>query len=196
MANAPKKKSGVAAAVASVGNAMANVFSPPGDDLAHNEAFIKSAAALSNEYAPSSLVLDRMTITPIDNANESDIISFIEAEPKVDKVSEFTIVKGMAPPPVAKRGALKVEKFPFSKLEVGDGFYIEPTKDKPTPWKSFASTVNAAQRRFSKVKGTKERKNKKSGVVKTVNELVYERKFRLYKTELDGREVAAVQRTE
>lgn len=171
----------------------ANVFSPPGDDTPRIAAD-PAAVMLVEKIIQAKSEFE----TAVDNFRASVSVEPIEANQKVETVlnADFEIFN-MPPPPVAKRGAIKSEKFPFSKLEVGQGFYIRPTNDKPTPWKSFASTVNAAQRRFSKVVGTKERKNKRTGVVKTVNTLAYERKFRLYKVELDGGViVAAVQRTE
>ena len=87
------------------------------------------------------------------------------------------------------------EKYPFSKLEIGQAFVIPVSENHPEPWKSLQSTVSGAQRRFATVDGEKTRRNRKTGTEKTIQNWVPTRKFRLYEIKLeDGSSAAAVKR--
>jgi hypothetical protein len=76
----------------------------------------------------------------------------------------FEIVTGIAPA-VAKRGGVREEIYPFSKLEIGASFFIPASEKHPNPAESFASTVTSAIRRFSVETGNM-RKNRKGEEVK------------------------------
>ncbi len=116
-----------------------------------------------------------------------------ENEKVVMSEAKFEIFDTMPPPPVTKRGFPKKEdKFPWDDLKVGGGFYIAATAEKPEPWKSMASTVSAAQRRYSEVVGTKT--SKKTGKVMDVRK--YSRKFKIYPVVIEGVTWAAVTRVE
>ena len=39
--------------------------------------------------------------------------------------------------------------YPFDALEVGQSFFVPASADKPEPWKSMASTIGSAMRRFA-----------------------------------------------
>ena len=117
-------------------------------------------------------------------------------------MSEVQIYSDLPEAPARKRGGnLKPrgEKFPYSKLEVGQGFYIEATDKHPTPWKSYASGVSAAQRRFATADGVKSRKNRKTGENVEIQNWVPTRKFKIFEAEVTDdkdnvRSVACVKR--
>lgn len=44
----------------------------------------------------------------------------------------------------------KGSKYPFSKMFIGDSFFVESTEEKPRPWKSMGSTICWANRRFAR----------------------------------------------
>jgi hypothetical protein len=75
----------------------------------------------------------------------------------------FELVSGIAPV-AAKRGGVREEVYPFSKMEVGQSFFIAATDKTPSPAESFTSTVTSAIRRFSVPTGAT-RTNKKGVVV-------------------------------
>lgn len=110
---------------------------------------------------------------------------------------EYQVFTENAPAiPARKRGGgARPEKFPFSTLEVGQWFMIPVSEKHPEPWKSYQSTVSGAQRRFATVTDeVVERKNKKGETVKS-HKLIHNRKFSIYKAELqDGMKVAIVRR--
>lgn len=109
-------------------------------------------------------------------------------------MSKIEVYNDLPDPPARK--ATRVEKFPFSTLEVGQGFTIAATAEKPKPWKSYQSTVSGAQRRFAEADGTKTRKNRKSGESVAVTHYKPTRKFKIYEGKLaDGSSVAIVKRT-
>jgi hypothetical protein len=84
---------------------------------------------------------------------------------------------GGIPLPEPKRGGKKTEDYPFSKMEVGQSFFVPVTAEYPKPWETFASTVSSATRRFSSVDPTgKTHKNRKG---EDVPDMVASRKFTL-----------------
>ena len=109
---------------------------------------------------------------------------------------EFKVYDNLPDPAPRKRGgAIRTEKYPFSKLEIGQAFVIPVSENHPEPWKSLQSTVSGAQRRFATVDGEKTRRNRKTGTEKTIQNWVPTRKFRLYEIKLeDGSSAAAVKR--
>lgn len=101
----------------------------------------------------------------------------------------FEIETGV-PVPDRPRRSGPTGKYPFDALEVGQSFFIPATNDKPEPWKSMQSTVTAAQRRYSVEDGTRVNRNGD-----TVPNLKPVRRFRLDKSEKDGKVGARVWRT-
>jgi hypothetical protein len=83
----------------------------------------------------------------------------------------------------------RASKYPFDAMEVGDAFDIEPTAETPEPWKTLASSINTASKRYAKVTGTK---TTPSG--KTVNVYEFERKFAMRAHTENGKTVARVVR--
>jgi hypothetical protein len=89
--------------------------------------------------------------------------------------STFVLESGIPLPP-AQKGGRRDEQYPFSKMEVGQSFFVPVTAKYPKPWETFGSTVSSATRRFSNEHPTDKRKNRK-GVEVPV--LVATRKFTL-----------------
>ena len=96
------------------------------------------------------------------------------AEVKETPVS-FELESGI-PLSEPQRGGKRDEQYPFSKMEVGQSFFVAATAEYPKPWETFASTVSSATRRFSSEHPTEKKKNRK-GVEVAV--LVPTRKFTL-----------------
>lgn len=89
------------------------------------------------------------------------------ASPAVAAKPEISILDGLDMPSV-KRSVVKEEVYPFSKLEVGQSFFVPIAAEK------FASTVSSASRRFAEKTGQKQT-SKRTG--KEVDVLQYTRKF-------------------
>lgn len=67
------------------------------------------------------------------------------------------------------------EVYPFSKLEVGQAFFIPATADKPNPVKQYASTVASATERYATEDTNAPKVKNRKGV--EVFPKVYNRKF-------------------
>jgi hypothetical protein len=102
-------------------------------------------------------------------------ISPVVAEQTPEKM-QFEIVSGL-PIPASTRGGggSREEIYPFSKLQVGESFFIPATAAKPNPAETFASTVTSAQRRFAEKTGN----TKTNRVGKVVPEIKLTRRFSL-----------------
>jgi hypothetical protein len=87
----------------------------------------------------------------------------------------FVLESGIPLPPAAK-GGRRDEQYPFSKMGVGQSFFVPVTAKYPKPWETFGSTVSSATRRFATEHPTDKKKNRK-GVEVPV--LVATRKFTL-----------------
>ena len=88
----------------------------------------------------------------------------------------FDLLDGI-PLPEPKRGGKKTEDYPFSKMAVGQSFFVPVTAEYPKPWETFASTVSSATRRFSSPDPSgKTHKNRKG---EDVPNMIAERKFTL-----------------
>jgi len=87
----------------------------------------------------------------------------------------FVLESGIPLPPAAK-GGRRDEQYPFSKMGVGQSFFVPVTAKYPKPWETFGSTVSSATRRFATEHPTDKKKNRK-GVEVAV--LVATRKFTL-----------------
>lgn len=93
--------------------------------------------------------------------------------------------------PAIKRGGGNTagsSKYQFDKLEVGKGFFVPATTDKPNPAKGLASTVSAATRKYAVpvfaadgVTPEKEQYKGKNGAMLTRNKTRVVRKFELRK---------------
>lgn len=62
----------------------------------------------------------------------------------------YAIESGFEIPPPSKRGGggLREETYPFSKLEIGQSFFIPATETNTDPAKAIGSTITSANRRF------------------------------------------------
>lgn len=87
----------------------------------------------------------------------------------------FELMEGIPLPP-AQKGGRRDEQYPFSKMAVGQSFFVPCSAAYPKPWETFGSTVSSATRRFAVEHETQKRKNRK-GVEVPV--LVTTRKFTL-----------------
>lgn len=74
----------------------------------------------------------------------------------VATTAAFKITKGIELPAIRRRvGEATGSRYPFDTMEVGDSFHVPKSEDMPNPAKSLASSVTAANRRFStKAEGT------------------------------------------
>lgn len=99
-----------------------------------------------------------------------------QAAPVAESTSvTFEIMDGLTPTNTA-RGGIKEEIYPFSKLGVGQSFFVPVTAKMSDPAKQFASTVSGANRRFGSPDPAGATKTVKG---KTVPVLVYSRHFTL-----------------
>lgn len=89
--------------------------------------------------------------------------------------SAFVLEDAIPLPPAAK-GGRRDEQYPFSKMAVGQSFFVPVSEKYPKPWETFGSTVSSATRRFATEHPTETRTNRK-GVAVPV--LVTTRKFTL-----------------
>jgi len=87
----------------------------------------------------------------------------------------FELESGIPLPP-AQKGGRREEQYPFSKMEVGQSFFVPVTEKYPKPWETFGSTVSSATRRFANPHATETRKNRKGDMVPV---LVATKKFTL-----------------
>lgn len=99
-----------------------------------------------------------------------------------------------------RRGGGRGDTYPFDQLQapadgaaVGGAFFIPATEKTPEPWKSLASTVSAASRRYARVTGQEEYTTAK-GETKARDVLEFDRKFRIVEGEKDGTKGAWVGR--
>ncbi|CAA2409893.1 Phage protein [Xanthomonas phage Suba] len=114
-------------------------------------------------------------------ATEKGIASMTEsttATPAAEKSAApaFEIQDGATLTPIDRGTGLTggTERYPFSKLGVGQSFFVAATAENADPAKSMASTVSSASKRYATETGeTKQRGDK------TVPVLAYERKFEL-----------------
>lgn len=86
--------------------------------------------------------------------------------------SQFEIITN-AVLPTTRGGGRSGSNYPFDKLEVGNGFFIPATTERPNPAKSLASTVSAASKQFATDTG----KTKTTPKGNTVPVFEYTRKF-------------------
>jgi hypothetical protein len=133
--------------------------------------------------------------------NETNTGDAGNAAPAAEK-PKFVIDTG--PMPTAKRNVVGASKlYPFDDLpaptkddegnDVVGRFFVPATTERPEPWKTLASTVSSASKRYAKESGTEEYKTA-SGETKTRKTFTYDRKFRLYAGEREGVKGAFVAR--
>lgn len=91
--------------------------------------------------------------------------------------ASFEIFKFALPAPkrVGGSGGARPEKFPFSKMEVGDAIFVEATAAVPNPFKKYASTVNSATQRYATEDTTKPQAANRKG--RMVHPKIIHRKF-------------------
>lgn len=65
----------------------------------------------------------------------------------------------------SRRGGARPETYPFSKMEVGQSFFIQATDEVPDPMKSYASTVASATNRYAEEIPGETRETRKGNVV-------------------------------
>lgn len=115
---------------------------------------------------------------------------------KGESKMSFEIESGIPMPASTRRGGVREAKYPFDKLEVGQSFFVAPSEKHPEPWKSYASTISGATKRYDVVvEGTKEVRNPKTGEVKTVPKTEHTRVFKIVEAEKDGVKGGRVFRT-
>lgn len=99
----------------------------------------------------------------------------------------FEIEDNVALPEKAKRnggsGQGRTEMYPFSKLEVGQSFFVPPTDSHPEPAKSMAGTVSQAMRRYAEPIEGQTRKARNGQLVQRERRT---RVFRLVQDTKDG----------
>jgi hypothetical protein len=86
--------------------------------------------------------------------------------------AKYPLAAGIPIAPALKGGSKK-EEYPFSLMQIGDSFLVPVSDEFPEPWKSFASTVSSATRRFA----TKSGEMRKTKEGKDVPKLIPTRKF-------------------
>ena len=104
-------------------------------------------------------------------SHEAGTTAAIDTAPAVT----FTLESSVPLPPAAK-GGRRDEQYPFSKMDVGQSFFVPVTEKYPKPWETFGSTVSSATRRFATQHPTETKTNRK-GV--TIPILVATKKFTL-----------------
>ena len=70
------------------------------------------------------------------------------ATPAAPAASEFKVDSGLAIPSPVGRGRTG-EKFPFEQMQVGQSFFVPNSAERENAAKSLASTISAAQARYS-----------------------------------------------
>ena len=123
---------------------------------------IKDASGKIAARATASLLASHDTTTGAPEADSAPVSTFV--------------LESDIPLPPAAKGGRRDEQYPFSKMEVGQSFFVPVTTKYPEPWKTFGSTVSSATRRFAEQHPTNTKKNRK-GV--DVPVLVATRKFTL-----------------
>lgn len=100
-------------------------------------------------------------------------------QPKETKKMAFTIDTDVALPKIV-RGRAAEAKYPFDEMEVGHSFFVGATEDRQEPWKSLASVVSSANKRYEQEIPGETRVNKKGN---TVAATVETRKYVIRKVE-------------
>lgn len=154
------------------------------------------------ENAPDLVPQSQLTVNQEEqmNTQTSDVSATQEASRRA-RAQISGIVSGLNLTAVGRRGGTRTESYPFSQLEVGQGFFIPATEEVPKPATAYASTVNSATTRYAKEIPGKTRVNRK-GV--EVPELEYTRIFKIvsmadgapFGPEFAGKPGAGVQRVQ
>lgn len=80
------------------------------------------------------------------------------AAPAADPTSNYQIFSGVVLPPTKRggnRGAGAPMKYPFDKLEIGQGFFEAVSDKVPDPYKTLSSTVSSVNKKHSEPTGEK-----------------------------------------
>lgn len=108
------------------------------------------------------------------NASGSTANGAAPAAAAAEEKSAFVVVDNFELPEARRSGPSRGETYPFSKLAVGQAFFIPATTEKPNPERSYASTVTSAKNRYAKEVAGQTRVNRKGA---TVPQVTYERDF-------------------
>jgi hypothetical protein len=108
---------------------------------ADTQALVEAGAIVLNE----GITDGTKVAARINGEHEDDVTT--ETSTTGPVTSSIQLVSGI-PMAEAKRGGKKEEKYPFSQMAVGDSFLVPVDGKYTEPWKTFASTVSSATRRF------------------------------------------------
>jgi hypothetical protein len=110
---------------------------------ADTQALVDSGAIVLNEG-----ITDGSKVAARINAADDEAAMTLDGNTtEVVTGPKLEVVAGI-PMAEAKRGGKKEEKYPFSAMQVGDSFLVPVDEKYKEPWKTFASTVSSATRRF------------------------------------------------
>lgn len=120
-----------------------------------------------------------------------------QTEEKKGVVKMSFEIESNIPIPVgaSRRGGAREAKYPFDKLEVGQSFFVAPSEKHPEPWKSYASTISGATKRYdvpdideaTGIQKTKKTRNPKTGEVnENAPATKHTRIFKIVEAEKDG----------
>lgn len=148
-------------------------------------------AEINEDYKDGNKIATRITDAGLNwlksfEADSTETETPAATKPATNKenpMSSIEIISG-APIPAGKpRGrAAKSSKYPFDSLEVGQMFFVAATAEKPEPWKTLASLVSDANRRYA-TEGQTTKINRKGNEVPV---LIFTRKFVLRQYEHNG----------
>lgn len=113
------------------------------------------------EADPNNIVDNKIAVRATAKAVETPVSPVAPVKPSIEILTGLDI-------PTTTRNVIKEEVYPFSKLEVGQSFFVAIPSEK------FASTVSSASRRFA-VKTGETKLSKRTGLQTDV--LQYTRKF-------------------
>ena len=87
---------------------------------------------------PSGKIAARATAKLLESNGATADATGADSAPAVT----FALESGIPLPP-AQKGGRRDEQYPFSKMEVGQSFFVPVTEKYPKPWETFGSTVSA-----------------------------------------------------
>lgn len=108
----------------------------------------------------SGKIAARATTTLLTSHSTNEATASVPGAETIATTATYELEVGI-PLSIAKRGGKKDEQYPFSKMEIGQSFFVAATAAYPKPWETFASTVSSATRRFSTASATETKPNRK-----------------------------------
>lgn len=131
------------------------------------DAFDKGSFITAQENVHACLTANGLANTNSELANENGIAvaltqeghvvlsSYMKSQAAVNQDSgnvttmeEFVIEDIPVDVPTLRRSGVSAQ-YPFDSLAVGQSFFVPATSERPEPWKSMASTVGSATRRYA-----------------------------------------------